>query len=1332
MKESHHQRHTAGAPYGYAYHKIITDPNGKPVDYVFLEANPAFEQLTGLKTKNIINKAISEVLPGIKQDAFDWISLYGKIAIEGGEQIFEQYSKHLQKWFRVHTYSTEPYHFSTVIFDISPEKHISEASHAFLEYSAATIDYQYIADKMQLISGAAYVALNRFEPNGKDFTTLSLAGIPVNFKKISRMLGFDLIGRKWAYDAEREAKISNNKTTRFASLGELTGKVINRRIVGIIEKTFQTREVAIVKTTRGEVMIGDFTLIYHKSQKLKNQSQLEAYADMVGMLFSKLDAEHELKQQKEALLFQNIILQTQQEVSINGILIVDEKDEIISYNQRFADIWGIPDDILAQHSSEQALQYVLPKLVDPDGFYNRVKHLYKNKEEKSYEELRLKDGRILERYSAPMFGANNHYYGRVWYYRDITESKRSEQSLRKSEARLQSLFNQTHDAVFMLDFQGRHIAANRRAAELFGYTEEEIINLSLDKLSAEPQQSRKVFRDLLDGNIIPPYERKFRKKDGTIIPVEISIELVHDKHGQPLHIQSAVRDITERHLAQEAIKKERAYFKHLFKSVPAGIVLLDRNDCVIDLNEGFEQLFQYTRQEAIGKFVNDLIVPATLKQEGINATLRVASKETIYFETRRQRKDGEQIDVAISGKPLSEEMGKLAVIGVYLDITERKKAEKELIIAKEQAQAASKAKSEFLANMSHEIRTPLNGVIGFTEILKNTKLNEQQKQYLENANVSAQLLLGIINDILDFSKIESGKLELDTVRTDIIELTEQAIDIVKHKASEKKLEMLLNIQHDVPRFATVDPIRLKQILVNILGNAVKFTEKGEVELKLSFSKETNEQGRFFFSIRDTGIGISKEKQKGMFTPFFQADTSTTRKYGGTGLGLQISNILTKKMGGTIQVESEEGKGSIFCFDITAEYEYGEKPDKNSIHDIGRVLVVDDNENNRLILEHTFNHWGIEFTGCDSGARAIQLIRDAKEPFDVIIVDYHMPDMDGLETIRMIRDNPELTDRNQSVILLYSSSDNDMLGHECKKLDVSRKLVKPVKSNELFYYLQHIHAPPVDEVESKPEMVEKLHLKTEKAHPVVLIVEDVELNLTLLKTMLSIHCEEIVTLEASNGAIAVDMIEKGAKADIIFMDIQMPVMDGLEATKLIRKHELAEGLGPTPIIALSAGVVKGEKEKCIEAGMNDFLSKPLDSKKLEMVLRRYLTGQKETHDHEGGSPHPQDMHFDIEGLIKRTSGSRVFLLELAAKSIEGISANIDKLKDAISKGNMNEIGYIAHTIKGLSLNLGFIVLQELAIKMENIKEDKPELYLKLASDMAMEVKYLSKLLSKIDC
>jgi signal transduction histidine kinase/DNA-binding response OmpR family regulator len=669
---------------------------------------------------------------------------------------------------------------------------------------------------------------------------------------------------------------------------------------------------------------------------------------------------------------------------------------------------------------------------------------------------------------------------------------------------------------------------------------------------------------------------------------------------------------------------------------------------------------------------------------------------------------------------------------ILAGVINKKKVEATLLKAKVEADIASKFKSEFLANMSHEIRTPLNGVIGFTDLLLRTPLNKIQQQYTENVNTSGHSLLGIINDILDFSKIEAGKMELDFIKTDLIELAEQSCDIIKYHTSLKGIEFLLNIQPGLPRFAVTDPQRLKQILINLLSNAVKFTQKGEVELKLLFVEKDDKKGYFKFSVRDTGIGIKPEQQIRLFKAFAQADSSTTRKFGGTGLGLTISNMLAEKLGSKIEIRSDFGKGSDFFFTLEAEYEFGEKPVHGSLADIKRVLVIDDNDNNRMILEHTFTNLGIGFVGINNGHSAIKIIEESGT-FDVIIVDYHMPFLNGLETVRIIREKLGLIPERQPVILLHSSSDDIKIYEECKKLGVKYNLIKPVKSNELLYYLQNIHDGTILETRD----VETILAAEDEEfpgdlRPVILIAEDVLMNMMLAKTFIKQIIPGAVILEARNGIEAVEIAKKRLP-DLIFMDVQMPEMGGIEATIHLRNYEQQTGVR-MPIVALTAGAIKEEKEKCLSAGMDCFLTKPIETKALQIILRQFLirSDNQETEIQHETANNENIVHFDRNQLMENINHNQTLFIELIEMTPEQFSGDIALLKNSIYNNDIEKIRKAAHAIKGVSLGMCFNHLAELAKWIElDSEKDTPMKIKARFNELVAEWELIKEIIRKLE-
>lgn len=800
-----------------------------------------------------------------------------------------------------------------------------------------------------------------------------------------------------------------------------------------------------------------------------------------GEIISFLAVKDEITERKrveEALRTKTSILEAQTNATIAAILIVDMHQKRILINQRAIELFEIPQHIVNDADDTKLLKHVVEMTKFPAMFIKKVRYLYDHPNESASDEIEFKNGKILDRYSAPVLGKENEYFGRIWTFRDITKNRKAEKALKQSEARLSLATRAGGVGVWDLDLNDNSLIWDEQMFALYG----------------------------------------IQKTDFTS---------AYEAWKTGLHPDDIERADAEIQMAINGEKEFDTEFRVIWAD---------------------------------------------------------GSVHTIKALAILQKDD--------AGKPLR-------LIGTNWDITEKKLNEEKLIRAVKAAEAANKAKSEFLANMSHEIRTPLNGVIGFTDLLKNTPLSPVQEQYVKNANTSGHALLGIINDILDFSKIEAGMLELDITKTDMIELLGHSVDIIKYTADKKKLEVLLNIDPKMPRFAFVDSVRLKQIFANLMGNAVKFTEKGEIELKIEYAELNNSQGKFYFTVRDTGIGITEEQQKKLFKVFSQADSSTTRKFGGTGLGLVISEMIAQKMDSKIHILSKQGKGSTFYFEIIVDVEYGEMIDKSAINEVRRCLIIDDNGNNRIILEHTLMNWGIACVSCDNGLDALKII-ETSEFFDVVICDYHMPYIDGLETIGMIREKLKISREKLPVILLHSSSDDDTLHRKCEELGVRFMITKPVIANDLYNYLVKLNTQNTSLESSEDNEITTLdHDKV----ATILIAEDNLFNMTLVKAVINNLFPNIHIIEAENGYEAF-LLWKQNQPDLILMDIQMPEMNGLEATQQIRILEKGTAK-QTPIIALTAGALKEEQENCFNAGMDDYLTKPIDSKLLAKVILKYL-------------------------------------------------------------------------------------------------------------------------------
>ncbi len=729
----------------------------------------------------------------------------------------------------------------------------------------------------------------------------------------------------------------------------------------------------------------------------------------------------------------------------------------------------------------------------------------------------------------------------------------------------------------------------------------------------------------------------------------------------------------------------------------------------------FEEVSHMMRFIIIASFI--FILAGIALSFGLTRNIVKRTRAILYGATRFAENDLDY-RIKVSG---SDELSRLA--DECNAMAHKLQGTLELHRAKTEAEAANRAKSEFLANMSHEIRTPLNGIIGFTDLLYSTALNGNQKQYVENVNISAHSLLSIINDILDFSKIEAGRLDLDIIKTDILEIADKSVDILKFSSSKKKLELLLNIEPKIPRLALLDPVRLKQVIVNLLSNAVKFTDSGEVELKLTFEKIDDKRGVYHVSVRDTGIGITEEEREKLFKAFSQADSSTTRKFGGTGLGLVISRMLVEKMGGTLDFVSTPGSGTTFFFSLETFYEYSNILNEIKLVKIKRAVFIDDNEKNRLILEHNFTNWGIEFFGFSDGIQGVDHM-ERSEKIDVAIIDYHMPLVDGIDTIRMIRE--KLPAEKQPEIILYSSSDDIGLFEKCREFDVRYHLLKPVKASELLYYLKNLHEGDGDSIKKSRDLFPVDLCRT--SCPRILIAEDVDINMQLITTLVEQMIPGVDILTAVNGREAVELA-RNFSCDLVLMDVQMPEMNGLEAARLIRKEDNNRMV---PIIALTAGAVKGEAEKCFESGMNEFVTKPIDRAALRSVLVKYLCNVKEEtvsvertdadKNAKAGGQTTNLYGFNESEAISRFGGNAKIYYKTAADFIQKHHRTPGEIENLLSRKETENAKKLIHSFKGIAGNLSATRLYETAVKIEEAIMDGNDAEIMLG-DLAGEMSLL---------
>ncbi len=800
---------------------------------------------------------------------------------------------------------------------------------------------------------------------------------------------------------------------------------------------------------------------------------------------------------------------------------------------------------------------------------------------------------------------------------DITERRRMEMVIQASEEKFSQAFMSSPLVMLLTRAKDATIMEVNPAFEsVLGFSREEAVGATTAGLGlwADPRDHDRLYQTMLERGGVEQVELRLRKKNGEILIGLLSARLF-DLDGEPVLLGS-VNDITERKAAEERLRETNAHLENLFNYANAPIIVWDPQFRITRFNHAFEALSGWNEQDVMGRSLEILfpVDDAAASMDLIRTTLSGERWEVV--EIKIQHVDGSVRTVLWNSATIFAEDGKTPVstIAQGQDITMRKQREEELAHAKAAAEDANRAKSEFLANMSHEIRTPMNGVIGMTHLLLDTRLGAEQRSYAETVRNSAESLLNILNDILDFSKIEAGKLELEVIDFDLAGVLRDCAALMAPRAEAKHVAFRWSVATDVPARLQGDPGRLRQVLLNLTGNAVKFTQRGEVAVSVALAEEDAEGVLLRFAIKDTGIGISADKQARLFEKFVQADTSTTRRYGGTGLGLAISRDLVTRMGGKIGVNSAVGEGSEFWFTLRlARVQDSRNPDGSPADEpgapiaslcrlSGRILLVDDNTSNVQVAEGMLRKMGLEVDVANNGAEALQSL--ASKPCDLVLLDLQMPDMDGFDVARRIREpGSPVLNRGVPVIAITARAMQGDVEH-CLAAGMNAHIQKPFSPRRLAEVLRE-WLPERNPDEESGGMTETS--RATGAERPLLVVDDDPSSSRLARTVLETLGYKSET--ASNGIDAVEAFAPGKFAAIL-MDLSMPLMNGVAATEKIRQLEAAGRDGRVPIIALTANAMEGDRESCLAAGMDDFLSKPFKRADLAAMLVRLL--QPSTH------------------------------------------------------------------------------------------------------------------------
>jgi PAS domain S-box-containing protein len=906
---------------------------------------------------------------------------------------------------------------------------------------------------------------------------------------------------------------------------------------------------------------------------------------------------------------------------------------------------------------------------------------------------------------SPIRNAQRDVVGASIIARDITERKRAEAALMQERHLLRTLMDNLPDAIYFKDRESRLTRINLGLARGFGLDDPRLAIGKTDFDFFSEEYAQQAFADeqeiVRTGQAMLAKEEKETWPDGHVTWVLTTKMPLRDTNGNITGTFGVSRDITERKQYEQSLHASEQRYRQLFERNLAGVYRVTLDGRLLDCNDACWRIFGYTSASEMLEHRASDFYPDPRAREEFLSRLKEHGVLT-NFEHCLQRKDRSPLWVLENATLVpSGEGGDAQIEGTLIDISNRRQAEIELRQAKEAAEAASRAKSEFLAVMSHEIRTPMNGIIGMTELALDTTLSREQREYLDSVKESADTLLTLINDVLDFSKIEAGRLSLDFSEFDLQDTLSNTMRALATRADEKGLELTWETLPDLPPRLVGDPGRLRQVLLNLVGNGIKFTERGEVDLRVEIESQGEDWIVLHFCVSDTGIGIPRDKQKRVFEAFMQADSSTTRKYGGTGLGLAISSRLVELMGGRIWLESQPNKGSRFHFTVKFGLVKRLQPQPAPLTEVclrgTPVLLIDDNATNRRILETMLKCWLMEPTSAEGGPQGLDAMRRSRDmgrTFPLIILDAQMPGMDGFMVVEKLKQDPTLAG---SAIMMLTSAGQRGDAARCRELGISAYLVKPIRQSELLEAILLVLGQP-GQKQHHPGLITRHTIRESRRKLCILVAEDNAINRELVVRLLQKHGHTVMAV--TTGREAVELLDKdAANCDLALMDVEMPDMDGLQATAIIREKEKINGKH-IPIIAMTAYAMKGDRERCLAAGMDGYVPKPIRHQELFEAIQT-LVKDLPSIPTPARSEEPPVEVLDEALLVSRVDRDPQLLRDLVDLFLEECPRLVNEIRMALDRKDAKGVERGAHSLKGCTSNLAAKMASEAALKLERL-------------------------------